>query len=95
MTIISLESILDKHSLKRLGVDYIDLYQPARIDLGIPVKETICARKVNQLQESMKSLDVHLNESDVKRIEEAIPESEIAGGSFPQMKFKNGMVVQN
>ncbi|MED1467021.1 aldo/keto reductase [Bacillus salipaludis] len=53
------------------------------------------ARKVNQLQESMKSLDVHLNESDVKRIEEAIPEYEIAGGSFPQMKFKNGMVVQN
>jgi len=32
-----------KASLKRLGVDYIDLYQPARIDTGIPIEETIGA----------------------------------------------------
>ncbi|MFW2491644.1 aldo/keto reductase [Clostridium chromiireducens] len=31
------------YSLKRLNVDYIDLFQPARIDLGIPVEETIGA----------------------------------------------------
>lgn len=31
------------YSLKRLKVDYIDLYQPGRIDLGIPVEETIGA----------------------------------------------------
>ena len=31
------------HSLHRLHLDYIDLYQPARIDLGIPVEETIGA----------------------------------------------------
>ena len=31
------------HSLKRLKLDYIDLYQPCRIDLGIPVEETIGA----------------------------------------------------
>ncbi|WP_163654104.1 aldo/keto reductase [Listeria sp. PSOL-1] len=31
------------HSLKRLKLDYIDLYQPARIDLAIPVEETIGA----------------------------------------------------
>ncbi len=30
-------------TLKRLNVDYIDLYQPARIDLAIPVEETIGA----------------------------------------------------
>lgn len=29
------------HTLKRLNVDYIDLYQPARLDLGIPIEETI------------------------------------------------------
>ncbi|MGC7134378.1 aldo/keto reductase [Listeria ivanovii] len=28
-------------SLKRLNLDYVDLYQPARIDLAIPVEETI------------------------------------------------------
>ncbi|WP_242976008.1 aldo/keto reductase [Desulfosporosinus sp. FKB] len=31
------------HSLKRLNVDYIDLYQPGRIDLAIPVEEIIGA----------------------------------------------------
>ena len=31
------------HSLKRLKLDYIDLYQPCRIDLGIPVEEIIGA----------------------------------------------------
>ena len=51
------------------------------------------ARRVYQLQDLMKSLDVRLNESDVKRIEAAIPENEIAGGSFPDMKFKNGIMV--
>jgi len=27
--------------LKRLKLDYIDLYQPGKIDLGIPVEETM------------------------------------------------------
>ncbi|WP_238882668.1 aldo/keto reductase [Clostridium sp. YIM B02551] len=31
------------YTLKRLNLDYIDLYEPARIDLGIPVEETIGA----------------------------------------------------
>ena len=31
------------YSMKRLGVDYIDLYQPARIDDAIPVEETVGA----------------------------------------------------
>ncbi|WP_285767408.1 aldo/keto reductase [Peribacillus sp. SI8-4] len=60
---------------------------------GKDIMPLIGARKVNQLQESMKSLAVHLSESDVKRIEEAIPVSAIAGGSFPQMQFKHGIVV--
>jgi len=56
---------------------------------GKDIIPLIWCQKVSQIQESMKSLDVHLNESDVKRIEEAIPVNEIAGGSFPQMQFKN------
>lgn len=31
------------YSMKRLGVDYIDLYQPARIDEAVPVEETVGA----------------------------------------------------
>ncbi|MCM3782373.1 aldo/keto reductase [Neobacillus mesonae] len=61
---------------------------------GEDIIPLIGARKVNQLHESIKSIDVHLDESDVERIEKAIPETEIAGGSFPQMKFKNGVVVR-
>jgi aryl-alcohol dehydrogenase-like predicted oxidoreductase len=31
------------YSLKRLGVDYIDLYRPARLDPGVPIEDTIGA----------------------------------------------------
>lgn len=31
------------NALRRLNLDYVDLFQPARIDLGIPVEETIGA----------------------------------------------------
>ncbi len=31
------------HSLQRLGVDYIDIYRPARLDPTVPIEETIGA----------------------------------------------------
>ena len=31
------------HSLSRLGVDYIDIYRPARIDPAVPIEETVGA----------------------------------------------------
>ncbi len=31
------------YSMKRLGVDYIDLYQPARVDPNVPIEETVGA----------------------------------------------------
>ncbi|MGZ4135370.1 MAG: aldo/keto reductase [Tumebacillaceae bacterium] len=31
------------YTLQRLGVDYIDLYQPARVDPNVPIEETIGA----------------------------------------------------
>jgi aryl-alcohol dehydrogenase-like predicted oxidoreductase len=31
------------YSLKRLGTDYIDLYQPCRVDPGVPIADTIGA----------------------------------------------------
>ncbi|CAG7609817.1 hypothetical protein PAESOLCIP111_01209 [Paenibacillus solanacearum] len=65
-----------------------------KVDHGNAHIPLIGARKVNQLRESIKSLEVHLNENDVKRIEKAIPEAEISEGSFPQMKFKNGVVIR-
>ncbi|WP_235907137.1 aldo/keto reductase [Niallia circulans] len=61
---------------------------------GKEILPLIGARKVSQLKESIRSFDLQLTEADVKRIEEAVPVQEIAGGSFPQMKFKNGVVVR-
>ena len=29
------------YSLQRLGVDYIDIYRPARLDPGVPIEETV------------------------------------------------------
>lgn len=31
------------HTLQRLGVEYIDLYQPARVDPNVPIEETVGA----------------------------------------------------
>jgi aryl-alcohol dehydrogenase-like predicted oxidoreductase len=31
------------HSLKRLGVDYIDIYRPARLDPDVPIEDTVGA----------------------------------------------------
>jgi aryl-alcohol dehydrogenase-like predicted oxidoreductase len=31
------------YSLKRLGVDYIDIYRPARLDANVPIEETVGA----------------------------------------------------
>ncbi|WP_238162564.1 aldo/keto reductase [Cohnella sp. AR92] len=46
------------------------------------------------LQEAMRSLDIHLTDDEVREIEEAIPEQEIAGASFPNMQFRNGKTVR-
>ena len=31
------------YSLKRLGVDYIDIYRPARLDPAVPIEDTVGA----------------------------------------------------
>lgn len=40
----ALKSFLS-YSLVRLGVDYIDLYQPARVDQAVPIEDTVGAIK--------------------------------------------------
>ncbi|TBL79087.1 aldo/keto reductase [Paenibacillus thalictri] len=60
---------------------------------GEDIIPLIGARRVSSLQDSIKSLDVNLSESDMRRIENAVPENEIAGSSFPEIRFKNGRIV--
>lgn len=60
---------------------------------GEDIIPLIASRNVANLQSSIKSLAITLSETDIKRIENAIPKNEIAGTSFPNMKFRNGIVV--
>ena len=53
-------------SLKRLGLDYVDLYQPARVDIGIPVEETIGA--IAELVEAGYVRNIGLSETDAQTI---------------------------
>ncbi|GAA3312781.1 hypothetical protein GCM10020331_001330 [Ectobacillus funiculus] len=80
--------------MKKNKLRYHSLLLLGFLAKGEDIIPLIGARRVSQLQNSMESLDVHLSESDVKRIEEAIPVNEIAGGSFSSDAIqKNGMVV--
>lgn len=56
-------------SLKRLGLDYVDLYQPARVDIGIPVEETIGA--IAELVEAGYVRNIGLSETDAQTIRKA------------------------
>ncbi|MFA3920386.1 aldo/keto reductase [Ruegeria hyattellae] len=56
-------------SLKRLGLDYVDLYQPARVDIGIPVEETIGA--ISELVEAGYVRNIGLSETNAETIRKA------------------------
>lgn len=51
-----------KTSLKRLGLDYVDVYQPARVDMGIPFEETVGA--ITRLMEEGYVKHLGLSEVD-------------------------------
>lgn len=61
-----------KTSLTRLGLDYVDLYQPARIDIGIPLEDTIGAIKDLIDEGCVRYLGVSEVEEDILRRVNAI-----------------------
>lgn len=61
---------------------------------GEDIITLVGASRQYTLLDSLKAKDIVLNKDDIKRIENAIPEREILGASFPSMSFKNGMVVR-
>lgn len=56
-------------TLKRLNLDYIDLYQPARIDLAIPVEETI--GEISRLVEAGYVKHIGITQVDEKTLRKA------------------------
>ncbi len=61
---------------------------------GDDIITLVGASRRTTLSDSLKSVDVNLTADDIHRIEKAISEDAIAGGSFPNMKFRNGVVVR-
>ena len=59
------------YSLQRLGLDYIDIYRPARLDPQVPIEETL------------GSQDVHLSAEDLAAIERAVPKGTAVGARYP------------
>jgi aryl-alcohol dehydrogenase-like predicted oxidoreductase len=57
------------HSLTRLGVDYIDIYRPARLDPKVPIEETVGA--ISELVDAGYVRHVGLSEVGAKTIRRA------------------------
>ncbi|MFC4772776.1 aldo/keto reductase [Enterococcus hermanniensis] len=57
------------HSLKRLQLDYIDLYQPCRIDGAIPIEETIGA--ISDLVKEGYVRNIGISEVDAETLRRA------------------------
>ncbi|WP_250121629.1 aldo/keto reductase [Chroococcidiopsis sp. CCMEE 29] len=57
------------YSLQRLGVDYIDLYYPARIDTNVPIEETVGA--IADLIQAGKVRYAGLSEASAKTLRRA------------------------
>jgi aryl-alcohol dehydrogenase-like predicted oxidoreductase len=57
------------YTLKRLGTDYIDLYQPARIDPTVPIEETVGA--ISEMVKAGYVRHIGLSEAGVDAIRRA------------------------
>lgn len=76
-------------SLRRLGVDYIDLYQPCRIDMGIPVEETVGA--VKELVEQGYVRHIGLSQIDADTLDRACAVHEIQSVEMEYSLFNRGI----
>ena len=61
---------------------------------GSDIVPLIGASKVKNFKDSVRAREICLSPEDMDRIEAAVPENEIAGGSFPVMHFRNGEIVR-
>ncbi|KAJ0015302.1 hypothetical protein Pint_20510 [Pistacia integerrima] len=66
-------------SLKRLDVEYIDLYYQHRIDTTVPIEDTVRTTKISNLDNNIGSLRVKLTDEELEEISAAIPINEVAG----------------
>lgn len=63
------------HTLTRLGTDYVDLYQPARVDPDVPIEETVGA--IAEMQRAGHVRHIGLSEAGADTIRRAHAEHPI------------------
>lgn len=61
---------------------------------GDDIIPIIGASKLKNYRDSAKAISLTLNPGEITKIEEAIPNDEIAGESMRNLLFENGMIVQ-
>lgn len=61
---------------------------------GDDIITLIGASRLSTLNDSLKSVDVKLSLADIEKIENIMAHDKIAGNSFPEAKFKNGLLVR-
>jgi aryl-alcohol dehydrogenase-like predicted oxidoreductase len=61
------------YSLQRLGVDYIDIYRPARLDPNVPIA---------QLTEGLGALDLKLTSDQLASLTRAMPVNAVSGERY-------------
>ncbi len=64
------------HSLTRLGLDHVDVYRPARLDLGVPIEETVGA--IAEMVEAGYVRHIGLSEVGADTIRRAVDTHPIA-----------------
>lgn len=64
------------HTLTRLGTDYVDLYQPARVDPAVPIEDTVGA--INDMREAGYVRHIGLSEAGPDTIRRAHAETPIS-----------------
>lgn len=70
-------------SLKRLGVDHLDLFYLHRVDPNVPVAETVGA-----IRENLAALKIRLTDAQLRELESALPASVWAGDRYPASAMK-------
>ena len=80
------------YTLKRLGTDYIDLYQPARIDPKVPIEETIGA--IRDMVQAGYVRHIGLSEMGAKAIRRAHAVHPIACLQIEYALFSRGIEAE-
>ena len=77
------------YSLRRLGTDYIDLYQPARVDPAVPIEDTIGA--IAEMVKAGFVRHIGLSEASAKTIRRAHAVHPIAALQIEYSLFSRGI----